>query len=84
MPFSTNQAAVTNANATNGTFHGALDIAAMDGPWRFTNGAVMQIESGQAGNGGNTASFAHTLAITYGFGGNGGAGSGGGDHLVGQ
>ena len=30
--------------------HGLINIAAMDGGWRFTNGAIMQIESGQAGN----------------------------------
>ncbi len=57
-PYFLNQSAVSNATAANGTFHGLLDIATLDGCWRFTNGAVMQLESGQAGNGGNTASIA--------------------------
>jgi hypothetical protein len=57
IPFSILQSAVSSASAANGTFHGLLDIAAADGCWRFTNGAIMQLESGQAGNGGNTASI---------------------------
>ncbi len=57
VPFAVPQSAVSSASASAGTFHGLLDIAAADGCWRFTNGAIMQIESGQAGNGGNTASI---------------------------
>lgn len=58
LTMSSPQAACSNVNTTtNGTYHALLDIAAMDGCWRFTNGAIMQIESGQGGNGGNSASI---------------------------